>query len=313
MKVLKPKKLNKGDTIGLISPASSPKDLTRIEKATKYFESLGYRVKIGKNVGKTRAYLAGNDKERLKDLMDMFIDKIIKAVFCIRGGYGSNRLLDKIDYDIIKKNPKIFVGYSDITALQNAFLKKCGLITFAGPMPAVDFWDAINPYAEENFWKSLTWTKPLGKLPNYFEHSIEFLSKGEAIGRLIGGNLAVFVSLLATPFLPEIKNNILILEDIDEPPYKIDRMLNQLKLAGFFNKLSAIALGIFVDCVEKEGTATLSLEEVFNDYIAKLKIPILKNLSHGHITTNLTLPIGAKTKISSKTKTIEIIENVVEE
>lgn len=311
MKTIKPKKLNKGDVIGLISPASSPKDLTRIDKAAKYFESLGYKVKVGKNVGKTRAYLAGSDKERLKDLHDMFADKKVKAVFCVRGGYGSNRLLDKIDYDLIKKNPKIFVGYSDITALQNAFLKKCGLITFAGPMPAVDFWDEINPYAEENFWKTLTYEKPLGKLPNYFEYSIDFLTKGEATGRLIGGNLAVFVSLLATPFLPDIKNNILLLEDIDEPPYKVDRMLNQLKLAGFFEKLSGIALGIFTDCVDKEGAATLSLDEVFSDYLSKIKIPALKNLSHGHITTNLTIPLGALAKISSKTKSIEILENVV--
>ncbi len=140
MKIMKPKKLAKGDVIGIISPASSTDDPARIEQGVTYFEKIGYRVEVGKNVGKVHGYLAGTNEERLEDLHAMFKNKNIKAIVCVRGGYGSPRILDKIDYRIIRNNPKIFVGYSDITALQMAFLEKAGLVTFAGAMLAVDFY-----------------------------------------------------------------------------------------------------------------------------------------------------------------------------
>ena len=144
MSIQKPKRLNKKDVIGIISPASSPDEFSRVERGVKYLEGLGYRVKIGANVGKNHGYLAGTDQERVDDIHTMFKDKNVKAIFTLRGGYGAFRLLDRIDYRIIKNNPKIFVGYSEITALQMAFLEKAGLITFAGPIVAVDFYDEVS-------------------------------------------------------------------------------------------------------------------------------------------------------------------------
>ena len=237
MKIIKPKKLNKGDFIGIISPASSADDITKVEEGVRYLEKIGYRVEVGKNVGQYHGYLAGEDNLRLKDLHYMFNKKEVKAIICIRGGYGSPRLLDKIDYKIIKNNPKIFVGYSDITALNMAFFNKTGLITFTGPMVSVDFNDEISKYTEENFWRILTSNKKIGRIELPEEDKLFQLSKGSESGRIIGGNLALIASLLGTNYFPDMKDKILFLEDVGELPFRIDRMLNQLRLSGVFSKI----------------------------------------------------------------------------
>ena len=185
MSIQKPKRLNKKDVIGIVSPASSPDEFSRVERGVKYLEGLGYRVKIGANVGKNHGYLAGTDQERIDDLHSMFKDKNVKAIFTLRGGYGAFRLLDKIDYKIVKNNPKIFVGYSEITALQMAFLEKAGLITFAGPMVAVDFYDEVSEYTSELFWQTITSNKKIGKLEYPENQKLPFLQKGNASGRII--------------------------------------------------------------------------------------------------------------------------------
>lgn len=312
MKLLKPKKLVNGDLIGIISPASSPDELSKIEKGVRYFEKLGYRVKVGKNVGSQRGYLAGSDEQRLEDLHEMFGDKEVKAIFCVRGGYGSGRLLDKIDYSLIKKNPKIFVGYSDITSLQMAFLKKCGLVTFAGPMVAVDFHSKVDPFAEENFWNILTNSRIIGKINNPENESFYILSKGRGEGKLVGGNLATLVSLLGSPYLSNFKDSILLLEEVGESPYKIDRMFNHLKLNNVFNDVNGIILGRFVDCYEEDQLKkTLTLNEVIGDYFAQLNIPVFYNVKHGHIPENLTLPYGINCKINTSYGFIEFTESAV--
>ena len=215
MKLVKPKKLNKNDVIGIISPASSPSELEKIEQGTKYLEKLGYRVEVGKHVGKNHGYLAGTDEERLEDLHAMFKNKAVKAIINVRGGYGSGRLLDKINYNLIKRNPKIFVGYSDITALQMAFLRKVGLVTFAGPMVAVDFSaKKVDPFTEEVFWKTITSTKKIGKITNPQNEKFYHLTKGRGEGKLVGGNLALLTSIMGTVYQPDFTNSILLLEDI---------------------------------------------------------------------------------------------------
>lgn len=312
MKVIKPKRLKKGDLIGIISPASSPDDLQRIESGVRYLESLGYKVEVGKNVGSYRGYLAGDDEQRLYDLHYMFKKKEVKAIICVRGGYGSPRLLNKIDYKLIKNNPKIFVGYSDITALQLAFFKKAGLITFAGPMLAVDFHNEINPYSEENFWKIITSNKKAGKVPLPDSENIFSIVKGTAAGRIIGGNLALIVSLIGTDFIPDMKNIILFIEDVGEAPYRIDRMLNHIKLAKIFDKVSGIVLGAFVDCNENDpAKKTLSLGEVVSDYFEDLKKPVVYNFPHGHIKNLFTIPFGTKIKLNASRRFIEIMESAV--
>jgi muramoyltetrapeptide carboxypeptidase len=312
MKIIRPKKLTKGDLIGIISPASSADDLTKVETGVKYFEKLGYKIEVGKNVGKSQGYLAGSNEERLNDLHYMFKKKDVKAIISIRGGYGSTRLLDKIDYNLIRMNPKIFVGYSDITALQMAFFTRAGLVTFAGPMVAVDFHNEVDPSAEENFWMMVTTNKKIGKVVCLNGEKIFQLTKGDKNGRIIGGNLSLITSLVGTKFLPPMRDKILMLEEIGEAPYRIDRMLNQLRLAKVFNQVSGIILGAFIDCNEKDPTKkTLTLNEVIEDYFAKLKIPVVYNFRHGHIKDNLTIPLGINIRLNANKGCIEYLEPAV--
>jgi muramoyltetrapeptide carboxypeptidase len=312
MNYLKPKKLLKGDLIGIISPASSPDDLSLIESGVKYIEGFGYQTLLGKNVGKIRGYLAGTDAERVEDIREMFSDKKVKAIFCLRGGYGAFRLLDKIDYKLIRNNPKIFVGFSEITALQLAFLKKANLITFAGPMVLPNFSKEVSTYTEENFWSLITSSKKIGKVQLDRLTNLRKLNSGIASGRIVGGNLAVLTSLLGTGYLPDLKNKILLLEDISEPPYKIDRMLNQLRLNQVFKKVKGIILGSFVDCSESnERKKSLTLEEIWSDYFSSVNIPVIRSFPHGHIKDFLTVPIGTKIKFNATQAFVEFTESGV--
>ncbi|MBZ0199130.1 MAG: LD-carboxypeptidase [Ignavibacteriaceae bacterium] len=312
MRIVKPKKLQQGDLIGILSPASSPDDLERIEKGVKYLEKRGYKVLVAKHVGKNHGYLAGTDSERLNDLHNLFQNKEVKAIICVRGGYGTPRLLDKIDYKKIKNNPKIFIGYSDITALQMAFLKNAGLVTFAGPMLAVDFYDEVNTYAEDFFWKMITSEKKMGKVELPENENIFKLTKGNASGMLVGGNLALIAGLIGTNYLPSFKNSILFLEDVGEVPYRIDRMLSQLKLSGALDEIAGVILGSFSDCNEHDPMKkTLSLGEVIDDYFGHLNIPVVYNFPHGHIPAKATLPFGIEVKVNAAKEYIEFTEGAV--
>jgi muramoyltetrapeptide carboxypeptidase len=304
--------LNKGDLIGIVSPASTPDDLTRIDTGVKYLEKLGYQVLVGQNVGKNHGYLAGYDEERLNDLHSMFRNKNVKAIICVRGGYGSPRLLDKIDYLMIKRNPKIFVGYSDITALQMAFLQKANLVTFAGPMLAVDFNEEISTFTEEFFWRLVTSNKKIGRIKNPNDEKLYHLKKGSAIGQIVGGNLALLVSLMGTQYFPEVRNKMLLLEDNGEAPYRLDRLLNQLRIAKVFDKVNGVVLGAFTDCKELDpDKKTLTLGEIIEDYFTQLKKPVVYNFQHGHLTDNITMPFGIKFKLNATRGFIEIIEGAV--
>lgn len=312
MKVIKPPRLKKGDTIGIITPASTPDNLERINEGVKYFERLGYRVILGKNVGKYFGYLAGTDEDRLEDLHSMFANKNVKAIFCARGGYGTIRLLDRINFNLIRKNPKIFVGYSDITALQLAIFRKTGLVTFSGPMAAVDFAGEVNSFTEEVFWRMVTSTKPFGKFKNPEGERICCLNKGKAKGILIGGNLSLVVSLIGTPYMPKLDKSILFLEEIEEKPYRIDRFFAQMKLAKIFDKVSGIILCNFTDCEETDPSKkSLTLNDVIGDYFEKLNKPVVYNLVYGHINPKNTIPIGIRASIDCKKCAVEITESCV--
>jgi len=308
---LKPPALRKGDVIGIISPASSPDDFSRIDKGIAYLESLGYRVKPGKYIYGRSGYLSAGDDERARDLNEMFLDPQVRAIICVRGGYGTPRILDKVNYIAIRKNPKIFVGYSDITALQFAIFKKTGLITFYGPMLAVDIYSNFDAYAEEFFWRILTSKSSKIEIKNPIDQDIQVLNHGKAAGTLLGGNLSLIASIIGTKFQPNFNNSILVIEDIGEEPYRIDRYLSQLKNSGILNKIKGCILGQFTDCVAKEPEKSLTLEQIFQDYFKNLGIPILSNLSYGHIPQKITLPIGARIKIDTKRKTITIVEKVL--
>ncbi|MDR3625469.1 MAG: LD-carboxypeptidase [Ignavibacteriaceae bacterium] len=312
MKIIKPKKLSKGDVIGIISPASSADDFTKVESGVRYLEKLGYKVEVGKNVGKYHGYLAGDDNERVEDLHYMFRKKYVNAVICVRGGYGTPRLLDKIDYKVIKANPKILVGYSDITALQMAIMCKTGLVTFAGPMLAVDLAEEVSSFTEEVFWAMITSNKKFGRINQPDDEKIFKLVKGSSKGRIIGGNLTMISALMGTKNLPEFKEKILFIEEIGEVPYRVDRMLNQLRLAKVFNQVKGVILGTFTDCNETDpAKKTLSLGEVAADYFGKLKIPVIYNLRCGHVKDSITIPMGVMVKLNATANVLEIMESAV--
>lgn len=310
MNIIKAPKLNKGDLIGFISPSSPVDNPEKINRALQYFEKMGYRVKLSKNLNKSNGYLAGTDEERVEDIHSMFRDKEVKAVLSIRGGYGASRLLDKLNYNLIKKNPKIFCGYSDVTVLQNAIFRKTGLITFAGPMAVVDFCNEAESYTEESFWQMLTQNKvPEMKLPE--GEKLYSLYKGKAAGRIIGGNLSLFVTLLGTKYIPDPIGSLLFLEEVSESPYRIDRMFSHLYNSGYLHAISGIVFGSFSDCVEKEvDKKTLNLGEVFEHYFTlRINKPAIYNYSHGHLTMNATLPIGVNAAIDADNCSIKLLES----
>lgn len=311
-RILKPPRLQKGDTIGLVSPASPPLAEERVEKAVRYLELLGYRVEVAKHALAQYGYLAGRDEERVADFNTFLQDRTIKAIFAIRGGYGTPRILSLINYKAARLQPKIVVGYSDITALQLALFAKCGLVTFSGPMAGVDMWDSIDPYTEENFWRLLTSAKKIGRLVNPPGEKLAAFGKGTAVGRLLGGNLALVLSNLATPYSPSYNDALLFLEDVDEAPHRIDRMLVQLRNAGITQKINGLLLGQFTDCVPTDPSKPhLTTEQVIDEFSQTVGVPLLANLQFGHIPQKLTIPLGVKARLSTRMRSIEIVESAV--
>jgi len=307
----KPVRLNKGDLIGIISPASRIADPTRIDKGVAYLERLGYRTVVGKHVLNSYGYLAGKDDERAEDLHTMFSRVDVKAIMCVRGGYGTPRLLDLIDYRLIARHPKIFVGYSDITSLQLALWKKCRLVTFQGPMVGVDLADPLDAITEELFWKLLTSPKKAGQvIPP--DEPVSVVHKGKASGRLLGGNLAHLVALMGTVHQPSFKDSILFLEDIGEEPYRIDRMMTHLRHAAVLNQVSAILGGQFTDCGPKDPSKpSLSLEEILREIGSKVPVPFLAGLPFGHEARKLTIPMGIRARVNVEARTLEYLEGAV--
>src|SRR5687768_6332376 len=216
MTVVKPPRLRKGDLIGLVSPASTPSSAEKIEGGVRYLEGLGYRVKVGAHAAKSHGYLAGTDQERAEDINSMIADPQVKAIFALRGGYGTPRLLPLIQYRLLARQPKIVSGFSDITALQLAIYKKSRLVTFSGPMPAVEFWKGPDPYTEENFWRLVTSKLSIGALLNPEDEPLCVHREGKATGVLLGGNMALVTSTLGTPFMPSLRKAVLVLEEVDE-------------------------------------------------------------------------------------------------
>jgi muramoyltetrapeptide carboxypeptidase len=312
MTVIKPPRLRKGSTIGLVAPASTPVTEEKIEKGAVYLEQLGYRVKFGEHIRSLHGYLAGTDEERATDFNEMVRDKDVKAIFTVRGGYGTPRILQMIDYRSLKQNPKIIVGYSDITALQLAIFCKIGLVTFSGPMTGTDMWKDFDPYTEEYFWRLITSSKKSGILKNPIDESLNILKHGKAHGRLLGGNFSLVACMMGTSFLPKLRGEILFLEDVEEAPYRIDRMLAQLLNAGVLQELAGLIFGKFTDCIPGNSSEPqLTLDQILKEYAVKTHCPVIANFQYGHIPRKLTVPIGLQAMIDTKRKRIEVLENAV--
>jgi muramoyltetrapeptide carboxypeptidase len=312
MSAIKPPRLRKGDVIGLVSPASTPTPREKVEGSVRYLEGLGYRVKLGEHVSKAWGYLAGTDEERAADFNAMVRDRQVKAIFALRGGYGTPRILSDIHYRTLAREPKIISGFSDITAVQLAIYRKCGLVTFSGPMPAVEFWKAPDPYTEEQFWRLLTSRMPVGRLENPLEEGYDLHRDGKASGVLLGGNMALLVSTLGTRFMPSLRGAVLVLEEVGEYPYRVDRMFAQLKNAGVLKGVAAMLLGQFTECEPKDRSLPhLNVEYLLKEYAQGVDGPVMGNVLYGHVPKKLTVPFGLRATVDTKKQRIEIRESAV--
>lgn len=317
--MIKPQALSPGDTIGVVAPSSPPKDPNEIDRGIAALKTLGFKVRLGKAVRKRTGYLAGSDNERANDINSMFADPTVDAVMCLRGGYGSPRILDLIDYQKIKKHPKIFCGFSDITALHLAIQKKVGLCTFHGPTVLSGF--AKNPtsaYTVGSFLKAVCTPSPIGDIgigfPKKQYPKPVTICKGRASGKLLGGNLTLITSLVGTQYQPSFSGSILFLEDINEPIYKIDRILTHLLHAGVLKGVRGVALGIWSGCEgdnKQKGEKKISLADMFADKLSVLKIPIVLGLPIGHIDDYTTLPYGVRAELDAGARTLVVKESGV--
>lgn len=300
MNLIKPKKLNKGDTIGILALSSTINSKQNVLRAKKYFEDKGYKVVLSENIFDKHRYLAGTDEQKVEELHKFFKDPKIKMILAARGGYGTIRLLDKIDFDLIKNNPKIFAGYSDLTAIEAMIYKKTGLVTFYAPHAQSDFGiKEVSKFVEKSFFKTLTNTENLEVLPDKRKAKVYY--KGEAKGTLWGGNLATVVSMCGMDFIPD-EEFIFFAEDLNEDVYKIDRMMTQLfNIEKFRKNCVGIVLGDFLDAGNYK-----HLDELFYEIGGKYKIPILSGFKITHAKEKMTLPYGANAHFSTETKVLNI-------
>jgi len=252
---------------------------------------------------------------RADDLNLMFNNPEIDGIWCVRGGYGTARILGMLNYKVIKENPKVLIGYSDITALLQAIFKHTGLICFHGPAAASEFTEytkrhvkAVLMNPQEEYIINYA-TENLNNESSEFEPMV--IQEGIAEGRLIGGNLTLATSLIGTQYDINYDNRLVFLEDIGEKPYRIDRMLTQLLLAGKFKRARGVILGVFLDCEAKKGSQSLSLRETLLDRFKKFKVPVIYGMSFGHIDNQFTLPLGINAELNTKNKSVTLLENTV--
>lgn len=316
--LLRARKLKPGDTVGVISPSTPVGDPDLLQKAERTIKYFGWKLKWGRSVGKKAGYFGSAVADRVDDLHAMFRDPEVAAVFAIRGGYGSSQMLDRIDYDLIRRNPKVFVGYSDITAMHLAIHQKTGLVTFHSPVPLSTFTE----YSRKSFLKAINEAAPIGVQTNPPEtdllrpsHTLRTIRPGKATGRLVGGNLTLISTLMGTPYEIDTRGAILFLEDVGEEPYRIDRMLTQLRLAGKFDQAAGVIFGECVDCGPSDYkpfvSAGFSLGEVVDALLGPLKIPVLFGLTIGHTDDQMTLPMGVQATLDADAGTLEIRESAV--
>ncbi len=314
--VLKPRRLKKGNTIGLISPASNTGEDEGIRFASEVVESLGFKVRYGEHLFARNQYLAGTDKERADDVNRMFANDDIDAIFCLRGGYGTPRILPYLDYEVIGANPKVIMGYSDITGLLTAIHKKTGLIGFHGQTPSQTYSDyslseykkvMMNPTSNTFIGAAPPFEGGEGKVEK--ENRLTQITGGKARGRLIGGNLTLITTLIGTAFEPEFRDRLLFLEDVGEAPYRIDRMLTQLLLAGKLQQVAGIAFGKFTEA--KDSGNTFSIEEVLHDRCGELGIPVMRGFMFGHVKDQTVMPIGIEAELDADKGTLQLLEAAV--
>ena len=311
---IKPKHLSPGDTVGLVLPATAAFEADEIYFARDQMQAMGFKVVIGPHAFDKWGYFAGRDRDRASDINQMFADDRIDGIVAYTGGWGSPRVLPYLDFDAIARKPKVFMGYSDITALLNPIHQRTGMITFHGPVGGSTF----DPYTLENFKRVVMTAAPAGTLDPPPKKPTELvdrtnriiqLAPGKASGPLVGGNLTMVHSLMGTPYEVDTTGAILFLEDVDEELYRIDRMLTTLALGGKFSRIAGFVWGRCSRCAVKG--PTFSLEEILRDRFGSLPVPAISGLSFGHIDQKLVMPVGAQASLDADAGTLRIDEAAV--
>ncbi len=315
---LRPPRLRAGDTVGLVNPAGVTWNPIDIDVVRETFEALQLRVLVGEHVLDRYGYLAGRDEDRAADLNAMFTNPDVNGVVCVRGGWGSARLLQLLNYEAIARSPKVLLGYSDITALHTAIHARTGLVSFHGPVGSarwnrfnVDWFRRVVMNGEAVTFANDNQFDPNATLVQR-ENRTRVIRAGVARGRLLGGNLTVLSALMGSSYLPDFTGSVLFLEDVEEAPYRIDRMLTQLALAGVLSKAVAVVFGRCTDCSPGSGYGSLTLHDVLTDRLHPLGVPAWYGAQFGHIDSQFTLPVGAEVEVNADAGTIRMLAPAVQ-
>jgi muramoyltetrapeptide carboxypeptidase len=303
-KPIKPNALKPGDTVAVVAPAAAI-ERAHLERGVNMLGSMGYRVKVSERALARSGILAGDDRERASELREYFADPEVKAIFSARGGYGCGRLLPLLDFKAMAGTPKIFVGFSDATFLLNALVDLAGMVSFHGPMVAMDFARGLSPRALEHMQGLLS-----GKLERFELEAHETMHPGRAEGEVIGGCLSVLVATIGTPFEPRFDGRILFLEDTGEKAYRIDRMLVQLRQSGALKRLAGIVFGA-IRAIDGDEQETRMIARFASEQTANLGCPVLYGVEAGHGTENFTIPFGVTARIESGARRIIFTEPAV--
>ncbi len=312
---VKPARLKPGDTVGLVIPSSAQWDPVDVDILLESLAVLGLKGKLGAHVFDRRGYFAGRDEDRAADLNAMFAAPDVQAIHCIRGGWGAARLLPLLNWDTIAAHPKIIVGYSDITALLLSIYARTNLVTFHGPNGA-SVWNTFNV----GWMKRVLWTGEAARFENTKEaddtlvptkNRTRVITPGKARGRLLGGNLTVFTAIVGSPYLPDFRDAILFLEDVQEAPYRIDRMLTQLRLAGILGQVGGVVWGTCSQCDPGDGFGSLTIPDVLADHLKPLGVPAFYGSMFGHVDRQFTLPLGVEVEVDADAGTLTMLEAAV--
>lgn len=305
-----PRPLKPGMTIALVAPSGAPRSEEVLPRAAEFWKRQGYRVVTGESCTARHGYLAGPDELRAKDLNRFFADDSVDAIFCLRGGYGAARILPLLDYACIRRYPKIFVGFSDITALHSALNRYGRLVTFHGPNADLALDMECSSFSLASLMTALTRESGY-TLQNPDGYPRVALQGGRAVGEITGGNLTVLAHSLGTPWAPEFSGRILFLEDIHEPTYRVDETLMNLKHAGAFEQCAGILLGEFTDCQTEDPAFGLSLEDILTEIGFPKDKPVLRGIRAGHCTPKLTIPLGVMAEMDADAQTVRLLNGAV--
>lgn len=309
--IKKPHRLEEGSTIAIVAPAGQP-ELQRLKQGKSFFENRGYKIKIYPQTRRKLGYLAGDDKWRARALNDAFADDRVDAVICARGGYGAVRLLPYIDFDLIRKNPKIFIGYSDITILLLSIFKKCNFVTFHGPMFAIEFGKKVRFYTGNMFFNMVSSLRRETRINIPAGYKTNVISGGVASGRIVGGNLCLMTKLIGTGLLPSFKDRIVFFEDTEEEPYRIDGYLSQLFQTTDFGKAAGYVIGEFTRTEPKfGGMKGWNVRQVIKDYFGGINRPTIYGFPCGHGKEKITIPIGVRAVLDAGRKELVFKESGV--